>query len=140
MRSSLVVPRKLTLSEVTPLSRNACIRSSTNPSGPTSDVAIFFAVVGLSEFLHNDLEKDNVSVSVLCPHIVDTDTARIEKRKAAMPWFTDVAVKPEESGNMVIRGIETDEFYIFCDGKASREMMEGRTQRLFDAMNRQFPV
>jgi len=69
---------------------------------------------------------DNVSVSVLCPHVVDTpifygdlddtDTAGIEKRKAAMPWFTDIAVKPEESGNMVIRGIETDELYIFCDG------------------------
>lgn len=87
---------------------------------------------------------------MLCPHVVDTpifygdlddtDTAGIEKRKAAMPWFTDIAVKPEESGNMVIRGIETDELYIFCDGKESREMMEGRTQRLFDAMNRQFPV
>lgn len=108
-----------------------------------------FAVVGLSEFLRNDLEHDNVSVSVLCPHVVDTpifysdlddlDTDAIEKRKAGMRWLSDIAVQPEESGNMVIRGIETDELYIFCDGRESREMLEGRTKRLFDAMNRQFP-
>ena len=108
-----------------------------------------FAVVGMSEFLRNDLEKERVSASVLCPHVVDTpifysdladtDTAAIEQRKASMPGFTDIAVRPEDAGNMVIRGIETDELYIFCDGKESREMLEGRTQRLFDAMNRQFP-
>ncbi len=108
-----------------------------------------FAVVGLSEFLRNDMENQSVSVSVLCPHVVDTpifysdiddlDTEAIEQRKKGMPWFTEIAVKPEDAGNMVIRGIENDELYIFCDGKESREMLEGRTNRLFDAMDRQFP-
>ena len=31
-----------------------------------------FALVGLSEFLRNDLADTNVGVSVLCPHVVDT--------------------------------------------------------------------
>ena len=30
-----------------------------------------FALVGMSEFLRNDLKDTNVSVSVLCPHVVD---------------------------------------------------------------------
>jgi NAD(P)-dependent dehydrogenase (short-subunit alcohol dehydrogenase family) len=109
-----------------------------------------FAVVGLSEFLRNDLEGEKVSVSVLCPHLVDTpifygdlddtDTEAIAKRKQSMPWFTNIARDPEDVGNMVIRGIETDELYIFCDGTESREMLEGRSKRLFDAMDRQFPT
>ena len=109
-----------------------------------------FAVVGLSEFLRNDLEQELVSVSVLCPHVVDTpifysdladtDTAAIAERKAAMPWFTKIAVEPEEVGEMVIRAIQNDEFYIFCDGADSREMLLWRNQQMFDAMNRQFPV
>ncbi len=109
-----------------------------------------FAVVGLSEFLRNDLEQERVSVSVLCPHVVDTpifysdladtDTAAISERKAAMPWFTKIAVQPEAVGKMVISAIENDEFYIFCDGTDSRKMLLWRNKQLLDAMNRQFPV
>lgn len=108
-----------------------------------------FAVVGLTEFLRNDLEDSRVSASVLCPHVVDTpifytdladtDTAAIAQRKASLPWLEELGVDPEAVGEMVIRGIEADELYIFCDGKESREMLEERNQRLVDAMNRQFP-
>ena len=108
-----------------------------------------FAIVGMSEFLRNDMQNESVSVSVLCPHIVDTpifypdladaDEEAIAERKKKMPWLEQVAVKPEDAGNMVLRGIQTDELYIFTDGTDSREMMEGRTKALFDAMNRQFP-
>ena len=56
-----------------------------------------------------------------------------------MPWLEKIGVDAEETGNMVLRGIQNDELYIFTDGKDSREMMEGRTKALFDAMNRQFP-
>ena len=41
---------------------------------------------------------------------------------------------------MVLKGIQTDELYIFTDGEASRSMMEGRTKALFEAMDRQFPT
>ncbi|MAI41054.1 MAG: SDR family NAD(P)-dependent oxidoreductase [Candidatus Azotimanducaceae bacterium] len=109
-----------------------------------------FAVVGMTEYLRNDLEKENVSASVLCPHVVDTpiyypdladaDVATIEKfKQEKMPWLKKIGVDAEETGNMVLRGIETDELYIFTDGTDSREMMEGRTRALFEAMDRQFP-
>ena len=110
-----------------------------------------FAIVGMSEFLRNDMEDETVSVSVLCPHVVDTpmfypnladaDEETIAKhKKENMPWLETMAVKPEDAGNMVLRGIENDELYIFTDGTDSRKMMEGRTKALFDAMNRQFPA
>ncbi len=109
-----------------------------------------FAVVGMTEYLRNDLENENVSASVLVPHVVDTpiyypqladaDETTIAKfKKEKMPWLEKIGVDAEETGNMVLRGIQNDELYIFTDGKDSREMMEGRTKALFDAMNRQFP-
>ena len=105
----------------------------------------------MTEYLRNDLEKDNVSASVLCPHIVDTpiyypdvadaDQVTIEKyKKEKMPWLEKISVDAEETGNMVLKGIQTDELYIFTDGEASRRMMEGRTKALFGAMDRQFPT
>ena len=109
-----------------------------------------FAVVGMTEYLRNDLETENVSASVLVPHVVDTpiyypqladaDEATIERfKKEKMPWLEKIGVDAEETGNMVLRGVQNDELYIFTDGKDSREMMEGRTKVLFDAMHRQFP-
>ncbi len=109
-----------------------------------------FAVVGMTEYLRNDLENENVSASVLVPHVVDTpiyypqladaDEATIEEfKKDKLPWIEKIGVDAEDTGNMVLRGIQTDELYIFTDGTDSREMMEGRTKAMFDAMNRQFP-
>lgn len=108
-----------------------------------------FALVGHSEYLRNDMENESVSVSVLCPHIVDTpifygdladdDIEGIEKRRKAMAGIYAIAVQPEEVGRQVIRAIQTDEFYIFCDGKESREMLEERTKIMFAAFDRQFP-
>jgi len=108
-----------------------------------------FALVGFSEFLRNDMAKENVSVSVLCPHVIDTpifypdladdDVEGIKKRREVMSGILDIAVQPETVGEQVIRAIETDELYIFCDGKESREMLEERTKAMFDAFDRQFP-
>ena len=106
-----------------------------------------FALVGFSEFLRNDMVKENVSVSVLCPHVVDTpihyphladdDIEGIEKRRKLTGL--DKAVQPETVGEQVIRAIQTDEFYIFCDGEASRAMFEARTKAIAGAFDRQFP-
>lgn len=108
-----------------------------------------FALVGQSEFLRNDMQHENVSVSVLCPHVVDTpifypdlkddDVEGIEKRRRTNPGLYEIAVDPEEVGRQVIRGIQTDELYIFCDGQESRKMLEHRTKTMFDAFDRQFP-
>jgi hypothetical protein len=52
---------------------------------------------------------------------------------------SDIAVQPETVGEQVIRAVQTDELYIFCDGTASREMFEERTRAMSDAFDRQFP-
>ncbi len=108
-----------------------------------------FALVGLSEFLRNDLAKESVSVSILCPHIVDTaiflagleddDVQGIQQRRKALSAVFNIAVKPETVGEQVIRGIQNDELYIFCDGKESREMLETRISAMRGAFDRQFP-
>ena len=109
-----------------------------------------FAVVGLSEFLRNDLRRENVSVSVLCPFVVDTpifypdvdedDVEAVAKRKAA--WgesLARLAIKPSAVGEQVLRAIKSEEFYIFCDGAESRDMVERRAKDMLAAFDRQFP-
>ncbi|MGI9322704.1 MAG: SDR family NAD(P)-dependent oxidoreductase [Pseudomonadales bacterium] len=108
-----------------------------------------FALVGLSEFLRNDLADSKVSVSVLCPHVVDTlifypdlkpeDKRAIAERRKAMPWLDELAVSPDKVGEQVLAAIRSDELYIFCDGTDSREMLETRCNDMLKAMNRQFP-
>ena len=108
-----------------------------------------FAAVGLSEFLRNDLADSKVSVSVLCPHVVDTpifypdlkpeDKSAIVERRKTMPWLDKIAVSPDTVGEQVLAGIRNDELYIFCDGTDSREMLETRCNDMLAAMDRQFP-
>ena len=101
-----------------------------------------FALVGMSEYLRNDLADSNVGVSVLCPHVVDTPIidslkARVDDDVKAM--ISDMAVPAETVGAQVMRAIQTDEFYIFCDGTHTRAMLRKRCERLIEAMDRQFP-
>ena len=109
-----------------------------------------FAVVGLSEFLRNDLRQENISVSVLCPLIVDTplfypdvdedDAEAVPERRAARDeslWR--LALKPEAVGEQVLRTIKSEEFYVFCDGAQSRNMVETRAKDMLAAFDRQFP-
>lgn len=108
-----------------------------------------YAVVGFSEVLRSDLAKEGISVSVLCPWVVDTpifhtdldddDAEGIAKRRKAMTWLKDLAVSLDLVGEQVANGIIHDELYIFCDGEGSREMIERRTKAIFDAFDRQFP-
>lgn len=108
-----------------------------------------FALVGLSEYLRNDLEDTKISVSVLCPHVVDTpifypdvdlkDKQAVEEKKKTMPWLEQLAVSPEKVGEQVKRAIETDELYIFCDGVDTRAMLKARCEKMLAAMDRQFP-
>ncbi|MYJ74690.1 MAG: SDR family oxidoreductase, partial [Gammaproteobacteria bacterium] len=100
-----------------------------------------FAVVGLSEFLRNDLADTNISVSVLCPHLADTPIvralmARVSKDVATMTLA--MAVPAETIGSQVMNAILTDEFYVYCDGTHTRSMLESRCRDLIDAMDRQF--
>ena len=101
-----------------------------------------FAVVGLSEFLRNDLAETNISVSVLCPHVVDTPIISALKEKVTkdiVSMIEEMAVPAETVGSQIVQAILTKEFYIFCDGTHTREMLETRCKDLLAAMDRQFP-
>jgi NAD(P)-dependent dehydrogenase (short-subunit alcohol dehydrogenase family) len=101
-----------------------------------------FALVGLSEYLRNDLADTNVGVSVLCPHVVDTpiiDALKARVNEDIKAMIEDMAVPAETVGSQVMRAIQTGEFYIFCDGTHTRGMLEKRCERLIAAMDRQFP-
>ncbi len=101
-----------------------------------------FALVGLSEYLRNDLAGTHVGVSVLCPHVVDTPIIqnlqkRVDKKTSAL--IADMAVPADTVGQQVMNAILTNEFYIFCDGNHTREMLKARCDAMLSAMDRQFP-
>ena len=101
-----------------------------------------FALVGLSEFLRNDLADTNVGVSVLCPHVVDTpiiDALKEKVTKDVAGMIDEMAVPAETVGSQVMQAILTDEFYIFCDGTHTRAMLTNRCETMLAAMDRQFP-
>ena len=101
-----------------------------------------FAIVGLSEFLRNDLVGTSVGVSVLCPHVVDTpiiDALKERVSKDVQSIIDEMAVPAETVGYQVMQAMLSNEFYIFCDGTHTREMLIKRCNDMIDAMNRQFP-
>ena len=101
-----------------------------------------FAIVGLSEFLRNDLLGTSVGVSVLCPHVVDTpiiDALKERVSKDVQSIIEEMAVPAETVGYQVMQAMLSNEFYIFCDGTHTREMLIKRCNDMIDAMNRQFP-
>jgi len=101
-----------------------------------------FALVGMSEFLRNDLADSNIGVSVLCPHVVDTPIIEALKQRVTKDIagiIEDMAVPSETVGSQVMQAILTNEFYIFCDGTHTRTMLEKRCNDLIAAMDRQFP-
>jgi NAD(P)-dependent dehydrogenase (short-subunit alcohol dehydrogenase family) len=104
-----------------------------------------FAVVGLSEALHRELEPLGIGVSVLCPMIVDTqinqNSARMRPaelrnaEEAPMPPSASMAggtIAPEEVGRRVVRAIERRDLYILTHPE-QREILRRRAARL-DAM------
>ena len=101
-----------------------------------------FALVGLSEFLRNDLADSNVGVSVLCPHVVDTPIIKALKTRVSenvAEMIDAMAVAAETVGYQVVRAILANEFYVFCDGTHTRKMLEDRFEDMMAAMDRQFP-
>ena len=101
-----------------------------------------FALVGLSEFLRNDLADTNISVSVLCPHVADTpiiDALKERVNSQVREIIEDMAVPADVVGQQVLNAIKNQEFYIFCDGTHTRKMLEKRCEDMLAAMDRQFP-
>ena len=101
-----------------------------------------FAVVGLTESLHRELEPHGVGASVLCPMIVATNIAENSRRMLGKPdprpesaeagqklLETGVIVTAEEVAARVVRGIERRELYILTH-PVQREMLKRRADRM----------
>ena len=107
-----------------------------------------FAVVALSEGLHNELDGTNVGVSVLCPAAVRTNIADSGRRRpermggaydrpqqAFMKDTLADGLLPAEVGQRVLQAILNDEFFVFTHS-APRPWIEARHARLQDAFDR----
>ncbi|HEX7784479.1 MAG TPA: SDR family NAD(P)-dependent oxidoreductase [Sphingobium sp.] len=112
-----------------------------------------FAVVGLSEALHAELQSEGIGVSVLCPGPVATDI--IARTRAAQPKVTRSmsaeqrqkvfasneemtaflanGVQPDAVGDMVKRAISDNSLYIHTD-RTSMFKVEERSAALLNAM------
>ena len=107
-----------------------------------------FAVVGLSESLHDELAHHHIGVSVLCPGPVATNILRhtAEMRPAADPASTAVreamaaaepylaaGTPPDAVGEMVLDAMRAGRLHIYTDDRME-ELIKRRTQRLLDAL------
>ncbi|WP_439814718.1 SDR family NAD(P)-dependent oxidoreductase [Zavarzinia sp. CC-PAN008] len=112
-----------------------------------------FAVVGMSEALHAELQADGIGVSVLCPgpvatRIMDTSaTLRPEAPPALTPeqqalaeqsaaWFRKAlaeGVHPDEVGRMVLDAVQNNRLHILTD-RVIEQALEARTKALFAAL------
>lgn len=92
-----------------------------------------FAVLGLSECLHRELEDQNIGVSVLCPGLVNTNIFTSGRnRPDSLPGSTAAFENPASSGaledldvtqrnilepvvvgDMVLHAVQNNRFYIF---------------------------
>jgi short-subunit dehydrogenase len=102
-----------------------------------------FAVVGLSEALHRELEPHGIGVSVLCPMIVATNInensirmrpahLRPEALPPALPPAGSMqggTVSAEDVAARVVRAIEGKRFYVLTHPE-QREILRRRAARL----------
>ena len=113
-----------------------------------------FAVVGMSEALHGDLETYGIGVSVYCPGPVKSNIAEAgAKRPAdlsdtgyrrpagpdAAPVkgsisFTDAWMEPEEAGRRILEGVRTNRLYIL-----SHAELKGAIKQRHDAIDASWP-
>jgi NAD(P)-dependent dehydrogenase (short-subunit alcohol dehydrogenase family) len=107
-----------------------------------------FAVVGLSESLHNELAHHHIGVSVLCPGPVATGILRhtAEMRPAGDPVSTAVkdamaaaepflaaGTPPDAVGDMVLDAMRAGRLHVYTDNMME-DLIKARTRRLLDAL------
>lgn len=106
-----------------------------------------FAVVGLSETLHEELKDTGIGVSVLCPAVVATRIRETSNRNrpAGMPAKPDVvqrsglgagapAVSPVECATMVLDAIRNNRLHIVTE-PTLRPILEQRFRKLLEAFD-----
>lgn len=98
-----------------------------------------FAVVGLSEALHLDLEPENIGVSVLCPGFVDSkiyDCGKTRPQQLADSGYrvkqevlgrlkkahNEIGMDPMEVGEKVLSAVRMNKLYIFTHSEFANEI------------------
>lgn len=100
--------------------------------------AAMFAVVGLSEVLHAELEPHGVGVSVLCPGMVRTNlpaNTPPEHRPPGDAGGMESGIDPAIVGRQVVAAIRAGDLYVITHGEHGPNVAEraARIQRAFDA-------
>jgi NAD(P)-dependent dehydrogenase (short-subunit alcohol dehydrogenase family) len=103
-----------------------------------------FAVVGLTEALHRELQGTGIGASVLCPMIVNTAINQSERNRPAElrnpgdpppagPQATyERVIEPPEVAARVVRAIRDQDLYILTH-RESRDILRRRAERLTKA-------
>ena len=115
-----------------------------------------FAVVGLMESLREELEGQNVGVSIFCPGFVQSNLIESEKMRpsdlvnevskpstspptpqeeAMMRQFMKVAMDPVVAGGQVLEGVRRNDLYIF-----THQEFEQPTRERMEALLASFPA
>ena len=112
-----------------------------------------YAVVGMSEALRPELRPLGIGVSVLCPGpvatgiiertqkvqpqlgagLTDDEQERAFARSIELTQYLERGVSPDRVGQMVLRAVQEDQFYIHTDRTMFR-LIEARTRALLEAM------
>jgi NAD(P)-dependent dehydrogenase (short-subunit alcohol dehydrogenase family) len=108
-----------------------------------------FAVVGLTETLHQELRPHGIGVTLLCPGFVKTRLLETSAREVGATAEPDAArreigariggairggIAPEQVGAMVLRAIREDRLYCLTTAKY-RALIAGRLQALLEALD-----
>jgi len=106
-----------------------------------------FAVVGLSEALHDELQSSgsHVGVSVVCPGFVQTQIAQSERNMPPsiemvppapeddpLVGAVDAGIPPERVAEAVLDAVATDRLYVLTHPDMARAAMNERLALLFD--------
>ena len=115
-----------------------------------------FAVMGLMESLREELEDENIGVSVFCPGLVRSHIAESERNRpaeleneppktpqpppspadlGAMQRYMAVAMNPLEAGELVLHGIRRNDLYIL-----THQEFETVVRERAEALLASFPV
>ncbi|MBP03026.1 MAG: short-chain dehydrogenase [Rhodospirillaceae bacterium] len=86
-----------------------------------------FAVVGYSETLHKELEREEIGVSILCPGFVATDIYKTQNMRPSGKQgaqfsdkqmdMVDGGLAPNAVGELVVDCVRINRLYIFTDGE-----------------------
>lgn len=109
-----------------------------------------YAVVGLTEAMHDELAPQGIGVSLVCPGLVGTGIQRRSRRLRSVQsrpvteleqshqsgtWDALRIVSPESVARAVLRGIMDNELYVMTDPD-DRTVVEGRFRRIIESFDR----